>query len=279
VVSCHDNLHDTILPRIKRAGGEIGNFCQTSSVARSDENDERFAKRKLRLPGDIGHVEELIVETESDIVVVDPLSSFCRTASDFTTTLELLDDLASRIGIPIIATVPAKTWRREFGGFESKPIYPDGPARCVWSIVADADDPDLKLFVPTRMTFAVPREGLAFRIVEGRIAWEPLPESLKRELDDPVAWLWAVLQEGEMRGAKLQQQAKEFGFTEKMLRRARKVLDVQVRRKGTGENTTSIWSLPQGDAQSEAERIAVVAPDREPQARLAGPEQAAQLGS
>ncbi|HEY3967474.1 MAG TPA: AAA family ATPase, partial [Planctomycetaceae bacterium] len=189
LVSGYDDLHDTVLPRIKRAGGIISNFEQLSRVARSRGDDQPFAWRKLTLPGDIRHFEESISDVCADVVIVDPLTCFCKSGRDVTETLELLDDLASRIGIPIIATLPAKTSRNAIGRWESQPAFSDAPARCVWSIVADEDEPRRWLFVPTRMTFATPAEGMAFRVVDGRIAWEPFPALSMAEQDEPVAWL------------------------------------------------------------------------------------------
>ncbi len=244
LVSGYEDLHDTVLPRIRRAGGNISNFSQLSRVARSRGDDEPFARRKLTLPADIGHLEESIGNVGADLVIVDPLTCFCKSGRDVAQTLELLDELASRIGIPIIATLSATTGRNALGCWESKPEFSDAPARCVWSIVADQDEPGRWLFVPTRMTFAIPAAGMAFRIVNGKIVWEPLPSLPLAEHDEPVAWLWSVLQGGEMRSNYIQRQAREYGISAKMLRRARRVLNVAIRSEGSGGNFTTIWSLP-----------------------------------
>ncbi len=268
----YDDLHDTVLPRIKRAGGIISNFGQLSRVSRSRGGAEPFAKRKLTLPADIRHFEESIGDVCADMVIVDPLTCFCKSGRDVTETLELLEDLASRIGIPIIATLSAKTSRNAIGRWESQPAFSDAPARCVWSIVADEDEPGRWLFVPTRMTFATPAEGMAFRIVDGRIAWEPFPALTMAEQDEPVAWLWSVLQEGELRSSHIQRQAKEYGISAKMLRRARRVLKVEIRREGRRENCATIWSLPGAASLVCGEPAAVTATPVETAGCLSGPD-------
>ena len=183
-------------------------------------------------------------------------------------TLELLEELASRIGMPIITTLPAKTARNALGRWESHPKFSDGPARCVWSIVSDDDEPGRWLFVPIRMTFARPAEGMAFRIVDGRIAWEPLPALPLAEQDEPVAWLWSLLQEGALRSSHIERQAIEFGISAKMLRRARRVLKVEIQREGHRESSVSVWRLPGTAPISGGEQAALAA---EPAGRVAGP--------
>jgi hypothetical protein len=244
LVSGYEDMHDTVLPRIRRAGGNISNFAQLSRVARSRGDDEPFARRKLAFPADIAHLEDSIGDVCARLVIVDPLTCFCKSGRDMAQTLELLDDLASRIDIPIIATLSAKTGRNALGHWESIPEFSDAPARCVWSIVADQDEPGRWLFVPSRMTFAIPAEGMAFRIVNGAIVWEPLPLLPLAEHDEPVAWLWSLLQRGEMRYNDIQRQAREYGISVKMLRRARCALKVVTRGEGWRENFTTIWSLP-----------------------------------
>jgi hypothetical protein len=271
LVSGYDDLHDTVLPRIKRAGGIISNFGQLSRVTRSRGEEEPFAKRKLTLPRDIRHFEESISDVCAELVIVDPLTCFCPSGRDVTETLELLEGLASRIGIPIIATLSAKTSRNAIGRWESQPAFSDAPARCVWSIVADEDEPGRWLFVPTRMTFATPAEGMAFRIVDGRIAWEPFPALSMSEQDEPVAWLWSVLQEGELRSSYIQRQAKEYGISAKMLRRARRVLKVEIRQAGYGEDKASFWSIAKSAAPISGERVALSAAPVEPAGCLPGP--------
>lgn len=276
LVSGYDNLHDTLLPRIKRAGGIIDNFGQVSHVAAYDDDDELISRRKLSLPRDILHFEESIVDLCGDVVIVDPLTGFCRSGRDVTTTLDLLDDMASRIGIPIIATLPAKASRNPLGQWESKPDCSDAPARCVWSIVADEDEPGRWLFVPTRMTFATPADGMAFRTIDGRIAWEPLPALPMGEQDETVAWLWSMLKDGPMRSSPLQRKAREYGFSDKMLRRARRVLKVEILGEGRRENFSTTWSLPgvtsQLDTTCVASSLISSVTSAEPAGHLSGPE-------
>ena len=272
LVSGYDDVHDTLLPRIKRAGGDLANIGHVSQIARSRDDFETVARRRLSLPDDIRYFEESISDMAADIVFVDPLTCFCRSGRDVVVTLELLDDMASRIGIPIIATLPAKTSRDRFGRWESKPEFSDAPVRCVWAIVADEDEPGRWLFVPARMTFATPAAGMAFRIVEGRIAWEPLPALSIAECDEPVAWLWSVLKDGALSRAKILRLAADYGHTVKMLRRARRLLKVEIEREGNRENSTTIWKLPAAAMSTGGESDTRVLAASEPAGCIAGPQ-------
>lgn len=252
IASGHDDVHDTIIPRLKRAGGAIDQLCRISRIERSLGDEEPFAKRRMQLPRDLLYFEESISDAAADIVIVDPLSHFCQTRQATVSTLEMLDDMASRISIPIIATLPAMTFRDALGRWQSRPAFSDAPARCVWSIAADPQDAQRRLLVSTRMTFTTPGPNLAFRIVDGRIAWEAFPElpcDLPiHEQDEAVEWLRSMLQEGEQRGSIVRHQASEFGLSAKMIRRARKTLKVKIRREGFAESSKTIWSLPQPPA-------------------------------
>ncbi len=269
LVSGHDDLSDTVLPRIRRAVGTLSNFSQLSQVALlSFGDDEPSDRRRLTLPGDIGHLEDSLSFAEADVLIVDPLTGFCKSGRDVAVTLELLEALASRSSTPIITTLSAKTGRNAIGRWESRPEFSDAPARCVWGIVADDDEPGRWLFVPVRMTFATPAEGMAFRIVNGRIAWEPLPVLPLSERDEPVAWLWSILQEGALRSTYVERQAREFGISAKMLRRARRILKVVIDREGARESSVSLWRLPETAPQASGEPAVLAA---EPAGRIAGP--------
>jgi hypothetical protein len=270
ILSRQDDLHDTILPRVRRAGGSLDAFSSVSNIGRrTEDDDDVFEKRRgLKLPADFQFVEEAMEFACGHMLLVDPLANFCRSAHDFQRTIELLDDMASRMSIPILATLPAKTSRNTHGAWVTRPAYSDDPARCVWSIHADPDDPRRKLFLPTRMTFATPQPGMAFRIEEGRIAWEPLPDLAVREHDETVAWLWNILQEGELRGKVVEKLAGEFGISRKMLRRAREFIHVHSRREGFGSDLVCSWTLPAGSEGLPKMKSVVATTAKEPAARL-----------
>jgi hypothetical protein len=270
ILSRQDDLHDTILPRIRRAGGSLDAFSNFSNIGRrKEEDDEVFEKRRgLKLPADFQFVEEAMEFACGHMLLVDPLANFCRSAQDFQRTIELLDDLASRMSIPILATLPARTSRNTHGTWVTRPAYPDDPARCVWSIHADPDDPRRRFFLPTRMTFATAEPGMAFRIEEGRIAWEPLPDLSIPEYDDTVAWLLNLLLSGELRSRVIEKLARDFDITPSMLRRAKKVLKVKPRREGFGPDMVCYWTLPEDRAGLPSIPSVIITTANETAARL-----------
>ena len=45
-------------------------------------------------------------------------------------------------------------------------------ARAVWAITKDPDNPERRLFLPAKLNLARDPDGLAYRIDDGRVAWE-----------------------------------------------------------------------------------------------------------
>jgi hypothetical protein len=107
--------------------------------------------------------------------------------------------------------------------------------------------------------------------VDGRIAWEPFPALSLAEQDEPVAWLWSVLQEGELRSSYIQRQAKKYGISAKMLRRARRVLKVEICREGRREESASIWCLPGTTPPVRRDQVVRATTSAEPAGHLSGP--------
>src|SRR5207302_835499 len=85
ILSRQDDLHDTILPRIRRAGGNLDAFSNFSNIGRRTEaDDEVFEKRRgLKLPADFHFVEEAMDFACGHMLLVDPLANFCRSGQDF----------------------------------------------------------------------------------------------------------------------------------------------------------------------------------------------------
>jgi hypothetical protein len=257
ILSRQDDLHDTILPRIRRAGGKLDAFANFSNIGRrTEEDDEVFELRRgLRLPADIQIVADAVCNACGLLLLIDPLSSFCRSAYDFQRTIELLDDLASQMSMPILATVPAKTSRNRHRKWTTRPIFPDGPARCVWSIHEDPKDPGRRFFLPTRLTFGTPQPGMAFRIDAGRIAWEPLPDLSTYDDDETVDWLRTTLRDSEFRSRDVYKLAAEFGISSSEVRRAKEFLKVEHRREGFGRDMVCYWTLPLKQIEASTPKV------------------------
>ena len=120
-------------------------------------------------------------------------------------------------------------------------------ARCAWSVSADPDDSDRRHFLPARFSYGPRPGGMAFRIHDGLIAWEPTNVIARRRrsraVEEVMLWLENLLQGQVLPCRMIQQQARECGFTTYSLRAARIELGVQIGKQGFNENTNWCWSL------------------------------------
>jgi putative DNA primase/helicase len=118
-------------------------------------------------------------------------------------------------------------------------------ARAVWSVVKDSNDAKRRLLLPAKLNAGQEPDGLAYRIVEGHVTWEPEP--VRMHADDAFAaettalngrgrsqarqeaaeWLRTKLVGEPVLSGKLIEEATEFGINERTLRRAFKDLGGQ----------------------------------------------------
>jgi hypothetical protein len=134
-------------------------------------------------------------------------------------------------------------------------------ARSVWAIVKDTGDPQRRLFLPAKMNLARDPDGLAYRIAEGRVAWET--ETVHMHADDAfaaeaaaaepkrgrgsserheaVGWLREQLSRGSVPTTQILEIGKELGFSEKTLRRAYKSIGSKPTRESFGGQW--LWGL------------------------------------
>ena len=133
-------------------------------------------------------------------------------------------------------------------------------ARAVWTIVKDPNDPQRRLFLPAKLNLAQDPDGLAYRIEDGRVLWEPEP--VKMHADDAFAeelsgrqmiQATRALNGGKLRNGlktswpmgrsrpmRCSGSAKENGFAERTLRRAFKEMGGLSKRGTDGW----VWCLP-----------------------------------
>ena len=177
--------------------------------------------------------------------MIDPISAYTGAVDSHKNTevrglLAPLADLASVHRIAIVAV----THLSKSGG--TKAVYRAmgslafaAASRAVWAIVKDQDDPQRRLFLPAKLNLAQDPDGLAYRIVNGRVQWDVEPvrmhaddafaEEMRKsnggsgrgtERREAVAWLRAELANGRKPTTELLEYAKECGFSERTLRRA-----------------------------------------------------------
>ena len=192
---------------------------------------------------------------DTRLVVIDPIAAYCGNVdshknSDVRGLLAPLAELASRHRLAIVAV----THLSKSGG--TKAVYRAmgslafaAAARAVWAIVKDPDDPQRRLLLPAKLNLAQDPDGLAYRIQEGRVAWETEP--VRMHADDAFAaelraasspgtrgterreaasWLREELAEGSRPASEVIERGEQYGFTERTLQRALQTIGANGRR-------------------------------------------------
>lgn len=246
IISRQDHQEDTILPRIERAGGNLGHILIFQRLHTSNYGS-KWRHRNLVLPYDLPMLDYTFGgDVLPKLAIFDPISDFCTDPKHLAEVIQSLSVMAEAYSIAIVATLPGSARQDARGQWQVKSRWPDQAARCVWFIADDPDEPGRRLFLPSRMNFCEVPRGMAFRIKEGMVTWEELPETAAEKASresDEARWLNDVLREEEMPATALLRQGRECGFTEKKLRQAARKLGVKMRRIGFGAEGRSCWSL------------------------------------
>lgn len=148
-------------------------------------------------------------------------------------------------------------------------------ARAVWAIVKDPNDPQRRLFLPAKLNVAEDPDGLAYRIMDGRVVWEPSPVCLHAddafaaeakaasgtetrgvERREAVAWLREQLANGPVPSSQMIVDAKAHGLAERTLRRAFK----EVGCRATKDAGQWVWSLPDEGGQEDCHQDGHIPP-------------------
>jgi putative DNA primase/helicase len=122
-------------------------------------------------------------------------------------------------------------------------------ARAVWAITKDPDDPERRLFLPAKLNLAKDPDGLAYRIDDGRVAWDfnPVkmhaddafaaemasnkPSQRGSERREAIAWLREHMTDKTMPSTEVIEAGEQVGFTDRTLRRAYKTIGIPARKE------------------------------------------------
>ena len=213
-------------------------------------SNETTEERPVSFPFDLPMVEHYMkTEPKIGLVVIDPLSDFCQTAGQLEATLRKLQMLAQRSGIAIVVTLPAYARFDSKGAFKSSSRWKSDVARAVWSIAADPDDRQRRLFFPRRTNGMSEPNGLEFRIQSGQVAWN---EQTIVSFDDPLGreteirnFLKGQLQHQSQPAREIFQSGSDRGYTRAQIRYVAKRMGINGHNgPGTDEAGEWTWLLP-----------------------------------
>jgi putative DNA primase/helicase len=261
LLNCEDDLADTIAPRLDKAGADEFAIMAIEGVGING------GRRHFSLEQDLPRLEEALYENEENrLVIIDPISAYTGKIDSHNNTdvrglLAPLAELAGRNRIAVVAVTHlskssgAKAVYRAMGSLAFA-----AASRAVWAIVKDQTDPQRRLFLPAKLNLAQDPDGLAYRIVDGRVAWETEP--VKMHADDAFAaelraangvghrgaerreasaWLREQLRGGPCSASELIELGEQCGFTKRTLQRALRSIGGE--RKKNSFDGPWLWSL------------------------------------
>ena len=266
--NAEDDLADTICPRLDKMEADDTRIIAVQGIGGRDPKTNAEWQRSFSLETDLPRLEEVLIENpDTRLVVIDPISAYTggvdsHKNSDVRGLLAPLASLASQYHISVLSVthlskaMGAKAIYRSMGSLAFA-----AAARAVWTICKDPNDPQRRLFLPAKLNLAQDPDGLAYRIEDGRVLWEPEP--VKMHADDAFAeelksanggrprgserreakeWLQDELAEGRRPSKDIIEYGKEIGFSEKTIRRAY----TEIGAKPTKEtfNGQWLWALP-----------------------------------
>ncbi len=262
-----DHLAHTIRPRLDAAHADSRRIFALEGV-RSSHGVEFFDVLRH-----LSSLEDMIRKVgDVHLVLIDPLTAYLgktdqNANAEVRAALGRLSDMAQRHGCAVVGishfgkNTDRKAVHRTLGS-----VAFSATARAIWIVTADEEDPERRLFIPTKMNIAQPAKGMAYRIKDMAVAWDPglfdgnADEILGTTRRSPALtrarhWLQGLLARGPIPQAEVQRLAAQAKpkIAERTLDRAKHSLGVKSVKEGIGDDGKWIWNPLDAPAGSAAE--------------------------
>ncbi len=260
LISAEDGHEDTIHPRLSAAGADMEKITIFVEPLDEEGKPEWFNLKKH-----ISHLEWAIRQrSDTKLIVIDPLTAFGggvdeRSQGAVREMLQPLVDMATKLGVAVLViSHPNKSEGGKAAYRTTGSLAYNAVARAVWFVIKDALEPERRFLLPVKNNLANDSKGLAYRIVGGKIEWEPDPilisaddalaaEAKARqrpsEMDRAVVFLKGLLEAGAMWKDDVVARGKVFGFAVRTLERAKKESSIGDKRLKTEHGVRSFWHL------------------------------------
>lgn len=258
IFNSEDDIADTIRPRLESASACLEKIFFVEGVVSFDAKTNKKRSRQFSLDVDLPYLAKWLAETsDARLIIIDPISAYCGSTdthrnSDVRAMLSPVADLAARHRVAVVCV----NHLSKGGG--TKAVYRSmgslafaAAARAVWSVNRDLDDSERRLLLPAKMNLCKETSGMAYRIVDSRLAWEPSPVQMtaddylyqefarsgesddrKSARQEATDFLREFLSQGSRPSKDVIAEAKELGHAEKTIRRAFKDLGGKTTKAG-----------------------------------------------
>ncbi len=185
--SAEDDVADTILPRLRRAGADLSRCYCMETVSTFSPKTGKHERASFALGEHVPLLEAEVKKIgDVGLIVIDPVSSYGGKVDSYKNgdvrgMLQPLTDLAAKYGIAVLCVTHLSK------GSGGKAVYRAtgslayaAASRAVWMLAEDFDDKSRRLLLPVKINIAKAVPGLAFRIEGGMdetpfVCWEANP--------------------------------------------------------------------------------------------------------
>jgi hypothetical protein len=258
LLNAEDDPTRTIRPRLEAMGANLSKIKILSGV-RCNE---------AVLPYSLGYGVELLERTanamgDCKLIVIDPIMSYVGGISSSNTNqvralLDPLKGLAERTSAAVILVnhLCKKKGSPMYRSIGSISII--GMARMAWAFAPCNRREDYRMMLPLKNNITEQKEGLAYRIVDGRVMWDTEAveittreafeadpqEMMTNALKFARDWLTGQLADGEWKSAKeIETKAQTAGISPRTLRRAKAAMGADLETQHKSIDAPWEWKL------------------------------------
>jgi RecA-family ATPase len=254
LLSCEDDIADTVVPRLLAMGADL-----TRIVAiRGNQPEEGDTSRRLvTLSRDLDLVADVVAATAAArLLVIDPIAAYLG-GTDANSNVEVrgilcaLGEVAEQRNIAVLVvshnrkSSQGRALHRVMGSLAFT-----ATARSVLGVVADTAMEGRRLVIPLKSNVAIDQVGYAFKVTpEGRVEWETDPvlhwdegdftASVEDRVEETVERLRQMLAQGPRPAIEVQRELRKSGVSHHVLWDAKRRAHVRSRRDGD----RYVWEL------------------------------------
>jgi putative DNA primase/helicase len=268
LLSCEDDPADTIRPRLDAAGANVKRIHHISMIREKNHDGSEIESRAFSLKRDINELGKCLEKfPDCKLVVIDPITAYSdgvdtHKNADVRSLLAPLADLARRYKVAILCvTHLSKSNQANVLNRVSGSVAFGAAARFVFAVTKDQNDSSRRLVLQAKNNLGKDSKGLAYSLREVEqtaiVEWENQYLTISAEeafsgiknektsaKEDAMAWLQETLANGVLQATEILSLAKAEGFSEATLRRAKKEMNISVRKLGFSKDSKFYWELP-----------------------------------
>jgi putative DNA primase/helicase len=256
--TAEDGLGDTIKPRMIQAGADCSKvFIINESEAGLTLIDERL--------------EQAIKQIQPRLLIIDPLQAYLGSKTDFHRANEVRPVLAHiarlaesyNMAVILVMHLNKGTGKSIYRGLGSIDI--PAAARSVLLAGSDSNNPDARAIVHIKSSLAPKGDSISYILDNNGFSWGGLsqltaedllnykvPDSENNALEEAKEFLTDTLQNEALSAKDIFIMASKAGYSKRTIERAKRELNITVKKIGFGKDSQWIWRLPKNNKNSLA---------------------------